>query len=354
MAFDFSFLHLPFLTFAKKYLVKNKVLLPVLICLLFVCSSWGFLMHRTITQLSVYQLPVEMQPFFHQNLDYLVRYSVRPDQRRNNDTTEDTKHFIDFEAYGKDAPQKMPTKWKAAVTKYTKDTLLKYGYVPYWIVTMQARLTNAFKSGNRDSILFYATDMAHYIEDAHVPLHTTLNYDGQLTNQKGLHSLWESMVPELTLDEFNLKAAKKASYIKSPEKEIWKSVRHSYGLVSKVLEIEKKVSKKFTDSTKYRYQNRNGREVRSYTSSFGRAYAKALEPMVNDQAIRAANLVADFWYTAWVDAGKPDLKKLLTKKRDASDENKLQEELDAYHQNELLKKKLLLSKKESNSAVAND
>jgi hypothetical protein len=334
--------------------LKNKLIPGVAFLIFLTCSSWGFLMHRTITQLSVYQLPQEMQPFFHQHMEYLVRNSVRPDQRRNTDKSEETKHFIDFEAYGENAAHRMPQKWNAAVARYSQDSLRKYGYVPYWIIEMQQRLTNAFKKGNKDSILFYATDMAHYIEDAHVPLHTTLNYDGQLTDQKGLHSLWESMVPELTLEEFNLKAAKKASYIKSPEKEIWKTVRHSFGLVSRVLETEKKVSKKFTDSTKYRYQTRNGREVRSYISGFGRAYAKALEPMVNDQAIRAANLVADFWFTAWVDAGKPDLKKLLTKKWEAADERKLQDELNAYRKNELLKNKLLLSKKEGISTTAND
>jgi hypothetical protein len=334
--------------------MKNKIFLFALLALSIVCSSWGFLMHRTITQLSVYQLPQEMQPFFHQNLDYLVRNSVRPDQRRNSDATEETKHFIDFEAYGKNAPSKMPTNWYAAVVKYTKDSLLKYGYVPYWILTMQGQLTNAFRKGNRDSILFYATDLAHYIEDAHVPLHTTLNYDGQLTDQKGLHSLWESMVPELTLEEFSLKAAKKASYIKSPEKEIWKAVRHSYSLVAQVLATERKVSRTFTDSTKYRYQNRNGRDVRSYTRDFALAYGKALEPTINEQAIRAANLVADFWFTAWVDAGKPDLKKLLTKKWQATDEAKLQEEMAAYRKNALLKNKLLLSKKEGISTTTND
>ncbi|RYZ19640.1 MAG: hypothetical protein EOO10_24095, partial [Chitinophagaceae bacterium] len=304
--------------------MKNKLFLSVLVGLLILCSSWGFLMHRTITQLSVYQLPTEMQPFFHQNLDYLVRNSPRPDQRRNSDPTEETKHFIDFEAYGKDGPTKMPTKWKAALAKYSEDTLLKYGHVPYWVVVMQDRLTNAFRKRHRDSILFYATDLAHYIEDAHVPLHTTLNYDGQLTDQKGLHSLWESMIPELTLDEFNLKAAKKASYLKNPETAIWKTVRHSYSLVKKVLETERKVSKRFTDSTKYRYQKRNGKDVRSYTRDFALAYGKALEPMVNDQAIRAANLVADFWYTAWVDAGKPDLKKLLRKSWNSSNKTQLQ------------------------------
>lgn len=328
-------------------ILRRKGIALVIICLLLLCGSWGFLMHRTISQLSVYQLPAEMQPFFSQNLEYLVKQSVRPDERRNADSTEATKHFIDFEAYGADAANTMPVDWNAAVAKYTKDTLLKYGYVPYWVMVMKERLTAAFRAGNRDSILFYAADISHYIEDAHVPLHTTINYDGQLTNQKGLHSLWESMVPELTIETFNLKGDKKASYLKHPQRAIWKAVRQSFALVPEVLNAESEITKVFTDSTKYRVQMRNGREVRSYTRDFALAYAKRLEPTINKQAIRAANVVADFWYTAWVDGGKPDLNNLLTKKWDAESQEKLRNEVNAYRKNELLKKGWLMSKKGS-------
>ncbi len=324
---------------------RKRVFLFALASLLVVCSSWGFLMHRTISQLSVYQLPKEMQPFFHQNMEYLVRFSVRPDQRRNSDPTEATKHFIDFEAYGEDAAHNMPINWYEAVAKYTKDSLLKYGYVPYWIVVMQDRLTDAFRKGTKDSILFYAADLSHYIQDAHVPLHTTLNYDGQLTAQKGLHSLWESLVPELTLEAFNLRADKKASYLKHPDKAIWRAVRQSFSLVPDVLNKEREVSNAFTDSTKYRYHKRSGRDVRSYSREFALAYAKSMEPTINEQARRATNLVADFWYTAWVDAGKPNLQNLLAREMSAENNEKLKEEIKAYRKNNLLQKGWLLSKK---------
>jgi hypothetical protein len=318
----------------------------ILLFVLITFSSWGFLMHRTITQLSVYQLPQKMQPFFYQNMDALVKQSVRPDERRSKDSTEAPKHFIDLEGFGEDAAHQMPLDWKSAVAKYSEDSLVKYGYVPYWVVVMQERLTNAFRAQNKDSILFYATDLAHYIQDAHVPLHTTINYDGQLTDQKGLHSLWESMVPELTLDQFNLKARKKARYIKNTDERIWEVVRQSFSLVPGVLQKEREASRSFTDSTKYRWQKRNGRDVRYYTMDFALAYAKLLEPTVNQQALNAADAVADYWYTAWVDAGKPALIKLLTNEWNEATEDKLEKEVKAYRKNNLLKEGLLLSKKE--------
>ncbi|HEY1021693.1 MAG TPA: hypothetical protein VGE06_05245, partial [Flavisolibacter sp.] len=136
----------------------------LLLFVLIICSSWGFLMHRTLTQLSVYQLPKEMQPFFFQHMEDLVKHSVRPDERRSKDSTEAPKHFIDLEGFGDDAAHQMPPDWNTAVSKYSEDSLVKYGYVPYWVIVMQERLTNAFRVQNRDSILFYATDLAHYIQ----------------------------------------------------------------------------------------------------------------------------------------------------------------------------------------------
>ena len=32
-------------------------------------SSWGFLVHRTIHQLAVYELPAEIKPFFYKNIE---------------------------------------------------------------------------------------------------------------------------------------------------------------------------------------------------------------------------------------------------------------------------------------------
>jgi hypothetical protein len=320
----------------------------VLSFVLIITASWGFLVHKTVHQLAVYELPKEIVPFFYQNMDYLVANAGRPDQRRNTDSTEATKHFIDLEMYGEQAATKMPMDWQAAIKMYTKDSLLKYGYVPYHIVYMKGKLTDAFRKGNKDSILFYATDMAHYIGDANVPLHTSVNYDGQLSNQKGLHSLWESMIPEIEIGTYNLYSDHKATYLKDPAAAIWGAVRHAASLVPDVFAKEKEVTKNFTPEQKYRTQMRNGRESKSYTSEFAKAYAAALKTTTNDQLINSANLIADFWYTSWVDAGKPDLS-AITPGWNAETQSKLDTELKAYKDNKLLESKLLLSKKDANT-----
>ena len=107
-----------------------------------------------------------MKPFFYNNLEYLVYNSVRPDIRRSKDRLEAEKHFIDLEDFEHNGVPEMPLDWNNAVKKYTSDSLLKYGYVPYHVVYMKGKLTEAFKSQNKDSILFYAADIGHYIADA--------------------------------------------------------------------------------------------------------------------------------------------------------------------------------------------
>ena len=306
--------------------------------------SWGFYVHETATQLAVYQLPKHLRRFFYSNIDSVTANSVRPDKRRYADKEEGPKHFIDLENYGDNAVSNMPHDWQTAVKKFSFDTLKRYGYVPYQILLEDSLLVNAFRQKNADSIFFYAVDLAHYIEDANVPLHTTNNYDGQLTNQKGLHALWESAIPELELSNYNLYKKHKATYIKDKPAVIWNAVKTAHALLPEMFSKEKEVAKNFPDSSRYEEKMYYGRKTKVYTDAFAKQYAAALGTSINEQLLSSANMVADFWYTAWVDAGKPNLKSLYEFHR--KDRKKLCKELKSYKRNDLIKDSLLRSKTE--------
>ncbi|HVZ55014.1 MAG TPA: zinc dependent phospholipase C family protein [Chitinophagaceae bacterium] len=312
--------------------------------LVWLCSGWGFLVHRTINQLAVYALPRPMRFFFFENRRSLAENAPRPDQRRSTDPTEGSKHFIDLEAYGDSAAWKMPLHWEDAVRQYGRDTLLKYGYVPYQVQATKDQLTRAFRAGNRDSILFYAADLGHYIADAHVPLHTTINYDGQLTNQRGIHDLWETSVPELAMDSYRLTSRHQATYLPDPAAAIWQSVRESHALLDQLFSTERDLSRSYPDSAKYRMEFRWGKERRFYSQAFTRDYNARLGATINRQLIRSAEQVADFWYTAWVDAGKPDLSGLLQTPVNPAQKKALRRECRAFRHNQLEKKGLLVAR----------
>jgi hypothetical protein len=54
------------------------------------------------------------------------------------------------------------------------------GMLPWQIGEYSLRLTKAMKAGDWDEVKLHAASLAHYLADAHDPLHTTQNYDGQL------------------------------------------------------------------------------------------------------------------------------------------------------------------------------
>ncbi len=326
-----------------KKLSKLKQILALLILL--GCCSWGFLGHKTIHQISAYALPKKMATFFMKNEDYMVYNSVRPDVRRNTDKTEAPKHFIDLDApiYGTDPLNTIPHDWDSAVKKYTADTLKKYGTLPWVVVAMQEKLTEAFRSKMKDSILFYAADLGHYVSDAHVPLHTSYNYDGQLTNQRGLHSLWETAVPEINIESYNLYTKHKAKYIKDPLAEIWKKIAATNQLLDGVFKEEINASVGFTDERKFKRSERFGQMRKNYTGEFAKAYGERLGNTINNQMVLSSESVADFWYTAWVNAGKPDLSDLETVTKE--DKAKFKIAKKAWKNNELIKQGLLQSRK---------
>lgn len=322
--------------------MKRRLALSViLIFIVFGFGSWGFLVHRTVNQLAIYELPKKLQPFFFTYKDYLVYNAPRPDQRRNSDPDEAHKHFMDMEYFGPSPFDSVPHNWDEAVAKYGADTLKAYGTLPYAVINTQNKLTEAFRMKNRDSILFYAADLGHYIADAHVPLHTSLNYDGQLTNQRGMHDLWETTVPEVVITTYDLSSRRSAQYLSNPTKTIWSIIEQAHALVPEAFDQETEVSKNFTDSTKYRWQERWGKMRRFYTAPFARAYNDKVGKSINKQLVASANRLADFWYTAWVDAGRPDLSGIMTRPYAKADFRK---ERKAFKNNELIKRNLLISK----------
>lgn len=274
--------------------------------LIILCSSWGFFAHYRINRMAVYTLPKGMVGFYKANINYIVEHAVSADKRRYVDSSEIPRHFFDADHYGKKPWTAMPQKWKDAAAKYTADTLDKYGTVPWTIQYQYYKLVRAFKAHDTTAILNTSANLGHYIADAHVPLHLTQNYNGQLTGQTGIHALWESRIPELFSDKYNLKA-RKARYIENPLAEAFRICRVSFKSVDSVLRFERVLSKSFPAGKKYSMVLHGKREIKDYSETYSLAYQKMLKGMIERQMRASILSVGSFWYSAWVDAGQPDL-----------------------------------------------
>ena len=164
-----------------------------------------------------------------------------------------------------------------------------------------------------------SAEIGHYIADSHVPLHANSNHNGQFTNQKGIHGFWESRVPELLADtKFDFFIGK-AQHISNPGDYIWDRVLESALASDSVLRFERELTKEFPGDQKFSFESRNGVVIKQYSSAFTEAFDKKLNGMVERRMRLSIYSTASFWYTAWVNAGQPDLKGLVGQKFSEND-----------------------------------
>lgn len=282
-------------------------------------SAWGFYAHQRINRLAVFTLPNEMLGFYKKNIDYITENAVNPDQRRYAIKEEAPRHYIDLDNYPDTLRKQLPTfSWKEAVERISEDTLNRHGIVPWHINFMKYQLTEAFRKKDARNILRLSADLGHYIADANVPLHTTKNYNGQLTNQLGIHGFWESRLPEMFAENYDFFIGQ-AEYVEKPQKQAWQAVMNANAALDSVLTFERELSVKFSEDKKFGFEERNGVTVKVYSSDFSTKYHEMLRNQVERQMRASIKMVGDFWFTCWVDAGQPDLSSLINYQTTAKD-----------------------------------
>jgi hypothetical protein len=298
----------------KNNKLKRSIVLLTAIVIGFLTLSWGIVGHERINKAAVMALPKPLQVFFYNHIDFITQESTVPDLRKYvlQDKAEGPRHYFDMENYG--ALDSFPQTMAEAKKKYDDKFLSKNGTLPWYIQDMMAKLTQAFKDKRKSEILFIAGDLGHYIADAHMPLHTSDNHDGQNTDQKGIHSLWESRLPELFVKDYKFNVAQ-AQYYKDVNKATWDLIFDTHSLVEPLLAADKGLRTSLA-SEKIFVTDADGKVVKNkyngvkYTDEYAAKFHTALNGMVESQMKKAVTATASFWYTAWVNAGKPDLSNL--------------------------------------------
>lgn len=271
-------------------------------------SSWGFFAHKLINNTAVFTLPTELAGFFKTHIRTITERAIDADKRRYVDSAEAVRHYIDLDRYD-NPPDSIPIHWSQATEKYQERLVTARGIVPWQIQRSYRNLVDAFSAKDLPRIIRYAADLGHYVADAHVPLHTTKNYNGQYSDQIGIHAFWETRLPEMFYQDYDLLVGK-ARYIADPLETAWKIVKQSYQMVDSVLLIEKELSISTPAHLQRSYISRNNVLALHYSDFYATAYHTALNGMVQRRLRSSIHLVGSFWYSAWVDAGQPKLHNL--------------------------------------------
>jgi hypothetical protein len=277
----------------------------------FISISWGIFGHEHINKSAVFALPQPLQTFFYNHIDFVTQEATVPDLRKYTlkDKTESPRHYFDVENFG--IVDSIPRNFEVAKKKYDQKFLNDNGILPWYIQEMMTKLTKAFKDKRKTEILFLASDLGHYIGDAHMPLHTSANHDGQLTNQKGIHALWEARIPELYGKNYNFHT-EEAHYIENVEQATWALVMDSHSLVAPLLLADKKTKESFPAESVF-LKDDKGNIARNkfndplFADEFTKKFNEEMNGMVENQMKKAIVATSSFWYTAWINAGKPNL-----------------------------------------------
>jgi hypothetical protein len=188
-------------------------------------AAWGFEAHKFIMDRAIALLPLELRPLFEAHRAVVVERAIDPDLWLNagfNDE-EASNHFLDldWEGHGPYPFAQLPRDYTAALAKFGRERIEDNGRLPWRTEEVHGNLQRAFQAYarrgafGRNDILHQSAWLAHYVSDGHVPLHSVLNYDGQLTGQNGIHARFEAMMFERFRDRLTI-SPKPVAPIRNP------------------------------------------------------------------------------------------------------------------------------------------
>jgi hypothetical protein len=265
--------------------------------------GWGPDAHRFLTHRALNGLPADIRPFFASTSDYISEHSADPDMwsvagLKTDLGVEGFNHYFSIDAYG-DAPPfaNVPRDWNAYVAKYGADRANLNGRLPWRTEELYDRLVATFRDLGRaaepasdTTARFLVAVLSHYVEDAHVPFHATVNADGQLTNQRGVHTRFETELVQRYLPTLKL-APVTIRPITSAREYIFDTLARSEPLAAGILAADR-------DATVGRRQRDS-----AYFNAFMARARPVLEQQLGDAASGAASVVV----SAWEKAGRPKL-----------------------------------------------
>lgn len=271
--------------------IFSTLLLSILLPTILV-YGWGDKGHKLIAAFAMRQLPAGMN-FSNEFKSAIIEHSVDPDNRKREDKSEGSKHFIDIDFY-KEFSDGIVIMSRDSLNKlYDEKVVTKEGILPWATEETYYKLMKAFKEKDKEKVLLYTSDLAHYVADGHQPLHATVNYNGQLSDQKGVHFRYEIEMVDQYLNSIEKNYDDQIPYyVNSIPSMIFNYIAEANNYVELILSADKFAAKK-TDG--------------KFDSEYYRLFWFRTKYVTINEINSAALSLSSLIYSAWMDAGKPVL-----------------------------------------------
>jgi len=267
-------------------------------------GAWGFTAHRFIMDQAISRLPDGLRPFYERNRAFMIEYSIVPDLLRNLDVPDEPpRHFLDMDAYGEYPFVALPRDYDEAVRKFGREKVVENGLLPWRAADVYGRLVKAFERAGRqegyslDDIKLMSAVLGHYVADAHMPFHAALNYDGQLTGQRGIHSRFESQLFERMQESLVLPPAT-IPPVHDARAFMFETLLESFTYTGPLLEADRRAAAGLTE----------------YGDEYFERWSKDAAPVLARRVADAIAATVAVLTGAWEEAGRPDLPLTFTRR----------------------------------------
>ena len=267
--------------------LKNKIFPTIFILLSFLFIGWGYIGHQIINYNTILSALPEME-FFDTWADSLKAHASDADYRKSWDPNEAPKHYIDIDNYPEFiANGTIPQDFDSVVAIHGYSFVLDQGILPWAILNTADSLKTLFEMNDMHQAMLIAADLGHYIGDGHMPLHITRNYNGQYTNQNGVHSRYESTLIQNNQSQI-IYDGDTLQYIDNLSDYVFNMLYDNYQYVDSVL---------YADSVAYAYANHN------YNSTYYNKFWEIAKDFTIGLFKKASYRLTCVIYTEWVNAG---------------------------------------------------
>lgn len=260
-------------------------------------QAWGFDAHRFITNAAMDHVPEAIRPFYQKHRAYITEHAIDPDLMRiYGIETEEPNHFLDMDAVAPDPFTGIPRDEAAYIELLGPEKAREVGRVPWRVEEVYNRLVTELERPSQGRAISASTVqslsaiLAHYVEDAHVPFHAVVNYDGQATNQRGIHSRFESELFRRFQDRIAIAPVVPAPVL-MPRDFIFERLIEGTRLVPAILAADKAAAE--------------GREF--YDDGYFDMFFVGAKPVIERRINDAIGGVAAVIAGAWMKAGSPVL-----------------------------------------------
>lgn len=248
-------------------------------------AAWSLSVHQAVTAKAIDTLPKPLKTYYEAHR--LELPSLAPDADPPAEGT-DRRFAIDrIKPFPFAELPRSEAELKQSFPEQAKDA----GRLPWLILESHGRLVEAFRAGDKARILAESDLLAQLVTDLHNPLALTDNADGQKTGQHGLWVRFTTKLPEAMKSRLKLDA-QAAVLLDDPRAFVFSMINATYVWLDNLL-----------------YEEELARRGKGgYTEIYFDDLASRAGPLLRQRLGEAAARAGSYWYTAWSEAGRPELK----------------------------------------------